>query len=87
VVDLESPVPLYVQLADIIREQIRKKELSGRVPSVRSLAQEYGIAQVTVVKSMEILKAEGLIVTVRGKGTYVNRQQLFRHPAIPDRGS
>jgi GntR family transcriptional regulator len=70
---LDSPTPLYVQLANIIREQIRTGTLTGRVPSLRTLAQDYGVAQVTAVRAIGMLKAEGLIVTVRGKGTYVVR--------------
>ena len=70
-VDLESPVPLYVQLANIIREQIRVGVLTGRVPSVRHLAQDYGVAQVTATRAIKILKDEGLIITVPGKGAYV----------------
>lgn len=72
-VQMDSPTPLYVQLADIIREEIRKGNLTQKVPSVRVLSERYGVAQVTVVRAMQLLKDEGLVVTVRGKGTYVKR--------------
>jgi DNA-binding GntR family transcriptional regulator len=72
-VDLESPVPLYVQLADILRAQIRDGTLVSKVPSIRTLAQAYGIANVTAARALELLRDEGLIVSAKGKGYYVAR--------------
>jgi DNA-binding GntR family transcriptional regulator len=70
-IDHESATPLYVQLADLIREQIRSGELTGRVPSVKSLTQEHGVSHITAEKALDLLKAEGLIRSVIGKGTFV----------------
>lgn len=72
-VDHDSPEPVYLQLAAIIRGQIQDGTLTSRIPSVRTLAQEYGVSHVTADKSLSVLKEEGLIVSVRGKGAYVNR--------------
>jgi DNA-binding GntR family transcriptional regulator len=38
---------------------------------VKTLQQTYGVAQGTAEHALRVLKAEGLIVTVRGKGSYV----------------
>lgn len=65
-------------LSIIIRTQIVTSKLTGLIPSVRTLAQEYGVAQVTAVRAVELLKADGPVVTVRGKGTYVV-SRVFRH--------
>ena len=73
-IDHESSTPLYVQLADLIREQIRSGKLTGRVPSVKSLTQEHGVSHITAEKALAELKAEGLIHSVIGKGTFVTRQ-------------
>ena len=57
---------------------MRKPQVTGatsRLPSVRTLAQEYGVSHITADKSLSVLKSEGLIVSVRGKGAYVNRQR------------
>jgi GntR family transcriptional regulator len=70
-IDHESATPLYVQLADLIREQIRSGELTGRVPSVKSLTQEHGVSHITAEKALDLLKTEGLIRSVIGKGTFV----------------
>ena len=72
-IDHDSDVPVYRQLAGILRGQIERGELPPRrpVPSKRTLMQAYGIAGGTIDKAMDLLRAEGLIKTVRGKGLYV----------------
>ena len=66
-------MPVYRQLAAILRGQIERGELAPRrpVPSKRQLTQQYGIAGGTVDKAMDLLRAEGLVKTVTGRGIYV----------------
>jgi len=66
-------VPVYLQLAAILRRQIERGELAPRrpVPSKRQLTQTYGIAGGTVDKALAVLRGEGLVKTVRGRGIYV----------------
>jgi GntR family transcriptional regulator len=68
-----NPVPLYTQLADILREMIAKGDLPPRspLPSESYLQQEQGIARGTVRTAIGILRDEGLVVTISGRGTYV----------------
>ena len=72
-IDHDSDVPVYRQLAGILRGQIERGELAPRrpVPSKRTLTQQYGIAGGTVDKAMDLLRAEGLVKTVKGRGIYV----------------
>jgi DNA-binding GntR family transcriptional regulator len=64
-------MPLWEQLADILREQIRSGELSGRLPSGKTLAQEYEVSHRTSERALQALKAEGLVVAVVGRGYFV----------------
>lgn len=72
-IDHYSPTPLYIQVADMLREQIAAGELPpGRpLPSQRTLIQEHGLARGTVARAIAILVEEGLVVIVPGKGAYV----------------
>jgi len=72
-IDHDSDVPVYIQLAGILRGQIERGELAPRrpVPSKRTLKEQYGIAGGTVDKAMDLLRAEGLVKTVPGRGIYV----------------
>jgi GntR family transcriptional regulator len=73
VIDRDLDVPVYVQLADIIRSQIASGQLQPRrpIPSVRTLVEQYGIARQTASKSIQILADEGLVHMVRGRGWFV----------------
>ena len=72
-VDPDSAVPLYVQLSGLLRDQIERGEITSRLPSVKTLGQEHGVSHVTVEAALRVLKDEGLIETVVGKGAYVKR--------------
>jgi GntR family transcriptional regulator len=72
-VDHDSPEPLYQQVARFLRDRIRSGELTARVPSVKTISQEYGISHITAEKAMNVLRAEGLVVSTPGKGSYVAR--------------
>lgn len=71
--DPDGPVPLYAQLVEELRAQIRTGALAVNrpVPSELTLQQTYGVSRDTVRHALTILRDEGLVVTVRGKGTYV----------------
>lgn len=73
VIDHEGPVPLYRQLADILREQIVSGELAPQrpIPSITQLRQEYRLARGTVVHALQVLVEEGFIHSVSGRGMFV----------------
>lgn len=66
-------MPVYQQLAGILRSQIASGELeAGRpLPSYTHLVHEYGVARGTVAKSVRLLVREGLVRIVPGKGAFV----------------
>ncbi len=75
VIDHDSPVPLHEQLAGILRTMITDGRITGRVPSILTLAQEYGVSHRTSQRALTTLADEGLIVAVRGKGFYIKRNE------------
>lgn len=68
-----TPVPPYRQLAGLLREQIKSGELASqsKLPSILDLSAAYDVGSVTVRKAVALLKAEGLVMTVPGYGTFV----------------
>ncbi|MEH0545281.1 GntR family transcriptional regulator [Streptomyces sp. B21-105] len=74
--DPMSARPLYVQLADVIAKKIAAGELAPDrpIPSENHLADEYGVARLTARRAAQELRERGLIVTVRGKGSFVVEQ-------------
>jgi DNA-binding GntR family transcriptional regulator len=73
----EDPRPPYVQAADVLRAAIQDGELSPgeRLPSARELQRRFGIASSTVQNALRLLKGEGLIYSVLGRGSYVRAQE------------
>jgi DNA-binding GntR family transcriptional regulator len=71
--DRDSPEALYVQLAAVLRGQIERGELTGRVPSAKSLAQQWEVAQGTAERALALLRDEGLIASAMGRGHFVVR--------------
>ncbi|MEU8621305.1 GntR family transcriptional regulator [Streptomyces sp. NPDC048623] len=71
--DPQSATPLYVQLANAIAEQITSGSLAPDrpIPSEHRLAEEYGVARLTARRATQELRERGLVITVRGKGSYV----------------
>jgi GntR family transcriptional regulator len=73
-VDPDSATPVYVQVAEILRARIEAGELlpDRPVPSESQLQQEFGVARGTARKGIALLREQGLVVTVRGRGSFVN---------------
>lgn len=69
----DSNISVYIQIKNQIRDMIYSKMLPEAyvLPSERELAKALGINRSTVVKAYQELKADGLIASEIGRGTYV----------------
>ena len=68
-----SMVPVYEQVVEQIKNEIIQESLKAgeSLPSVRALSGELKISALTVKKAYDRLEEEGFIVTVHGKGSFV----------------
>lgn len=66
-------MPVYRQLADLLRDAISSGALAeGKpLPSESTLMGEHDVSRDTVRKAVRLLRDEGLVITVQGKGSYV----------------
>ncbi len=80
VIDKNSPIPAYYQVAKIFEEGIIRGELTPgtALPPENTIAARYGISRMTVRQAIAELTAAGLVYTRKGRGTYVAK------PAIGD---
>lgn len=71
-----SPVPIYEQISNAIRDEILKENLKAgeKLPSVRALARELSISILTVKKAYDELESEGFIESRQGLGTFVGKE-------------
>lgn len=65
--------PPYQQAAEAIRSDIKAGKLKPgeQLPSHRELQERFGIANMTARSALRVLREEGLIYTVQGRGSYV----------------
>lgn len=75
-IDPIGEVPLYLQLAEILRGRITSGDIQPGhpLPSLETLRQEYEVARGTAAKAVRVLVAEGIVRQVPGKGAYVARR-------------
>lgn len=84
-VDLASPVPPYEQ----IRSQVSTLASTGtlavgdRLPTIRMLAADLGVAPGTVARAYKELEAEGTVTALRRRGTVI-AQRAAPPAAEPD---
>lgn len=70
-----SGLPMWRQLAGILRRQLEAGEL-GSFPTEQALVVEYGVSRHTVREALRDLRSSGLIERHRGLGTFVVRPPL-----------
>ncbi len=78
--------PVYAQLADTLRRQIRSGELAPgqALPSERRLHEETGLGRHTIRRAVAVLRTEGLVTFVKGTGMVVRDEpelQVLSPPA------
>jgi GntR family transcriptional regulator len=73
-----SPIPLYHQLAQALRAQIRSGifQPGAKFPPERELMQTYSVSRNTVRQAIDLLAREGLLQRDQGRGTFVTKPKL-----------
>lgn len=74
----ESKIPLYIQLARIIRNHILSKKIeNGCKLSQRKIAEKYKVSKKTVSDAFDILASEGLLIAKEKSGSIVNHNNAL----------
>ncbi|MGS0765601.1 GntR family transcriptional regulator [Syntrophomonas curvata] len=75
-----SSTPIYQQLVDGIKEIVARGIMvpGERMPTVRELASELSINPNTIAKAYQKLEQEGIIETMRSRGTFVAGRSTVR---------
>lgn len=73
VIDKNSPIPVYYQLKEAIREKINQGvwQVGQCIDSERELAEQYSLSRMTVRQALGELVQEGILHREKGKGTFV----------------
>lgn len=77
-INFESHIPYYIQLMDILKEQIRTaKWLPGdQIPGEQELCSIYNISRTVVRQALLELELDGVINRRKGKGTFIAEPKI-----------
>ncbi len=75
-----APAPLYQQLCDLLREQIKSGVYGplDRLPSEHELAREHSISRITARQALGQLERSGLVFRLQGRGSFVARPAVVQ---------
>lgn len=79
--DLNSSAPLYIQIANILRQKINDGSLKvgDSLPAEMLLCKGLGLSRSTIRNAFALLEQEGKIIRKRGLGTIVCEPKLRRN--------
>jgi len=76
---LKGGLPLFIQLAGILRKRIQKGEYQVQIPPESVLTNEFKVSRFTVRQALEILKTERLVFAKQGVGTLLSRTDSYKY--------
>ncbi|WP_395402766.1 GntR family transcriptional regulator [Pseudoduganella sp. UC29_106] len=75
-----SPLPLYAQVKESLRERILDGTYPphAQLPAESDIGSRFGVSRITVRQALNDLQKEGVIFKVPGKGTFVSKPKAFQ---------
>jgi DNA-binding GntR family transcriptional regulator len=76
--DDEGSLPAYLHIAQTLADRINSGVYAAgsRLPSGSELCAEFGVSPMTVRRALSLLENRGLVLGVKGRGTYARRRDL-----------
>lgn len=73
-IDHSHSLPLYQTIMYLVEEKIKSGDLlpGAKLPAERKLAEKLNVNRSTVIRAMEELTAQGVLIRKKGSGTFVN---------------
>ncbi|MGC4986620.1 GntR family transcriptional regulator [Streptomyces sp. DT193] len=68
----------YQRIVQDVRDQVRlgRAKSNDKLPSTRELADHYGVAPGTVQRALAELRAEGVVYSHQGRGSFIRESAL-----------
>lgn len=73
--EFSSNLPIYMQIINLIKTKVVSGEINGgeKLPSVRDFSKELKVNPNTIQRAYQELEREELVITQRGMGTFVTK--------------
>jgi len=77
-IEFRESAPKYMQIIKSLLQAISKGKLKrgDKIPSINQLSEEYLLSRDTVEKAYKHLIKDGVLISVRGKGYFINRVDI-----------
>lgn len=77
----EIAIPLYVQIAEDIKEQIHREELKvdSKIATELELSSLYRVSRITIRKALQQLVDDEILVRKQRLGTFVSGKKMYRN--------
>jgi GntR family transcriptional regulator len=75
-IDTGSYIPYYQQLKQLLMTEILELNEGDLLPSESDLCRTYSVSRTVVRQALDELERDGLVVKVKGKGTFVTGRKL-----------
>jgi GntR family transcriptional regulator len=69
--DVDSPIPLHIQIREFLRKKIDDGGYTERIPSEKELMEMFSVSRTTVREAVSSLVREGVLEKIHGKGTFI----------------
>jgi GntR family transcriptional regulator len=79
--DPSRPAFPYLRVLEALRQDVLALAPGSAAPSESELAARHGVSRMTARSAVLVLRQEGLLYAVRGRGVYVARRKLDLHGA------
>jgi DNA-binding LacI/PurR family transcriptional regulator len=68
---MDKKTPKYILVQEKIKQAIKNKQITEKLPGERTLAKDYGYSYMTIRKAVDNLVTEGVLYKLPTKGTFV----------------
>jgi len=75
-INIRSFVPYYQQLKQILMADVQNRKEGDLLPSESDLCRQFSVSRTVVRQALDDLERDGLVLKVKGKGTYVTGRKL-----------
>jgi len=78
--DRTSPLPLWAQLVDDLRDRISQNEFGERFPTDEEMVRDYAVSRQTVREAVRHLEETGIVERQRGRGSFIRPASSLEQP-------
>lgn len=69
--DKQSPIPLHLQLCNLLKQEISQGMYEDKIPTEYELMEQYDVSRSTVRQAVKTLVDEGVLEKKQGLGTFI----------------